>query len=549
MESIMKKKQVYNPYLPSWEYIPDGEPHVFDGRVYVYGSHDRFNGNLFCMNDYVCYSADVHDLTAWKYEGIIFRKRQDPRNDGDVEHCLWAPDVVQGPDGRYYLYYCLDYLPQIGVAVCDTPAGRYEFLGLVRYADGTVLGERKGDYIQFDPGVFIDDDGEIYLYSGNAPARDTDTDHKNSQVMTLEEDMLTIKKEPRLLIPTIHTSEGTGFEGHEFFEASSIRRIDGTYYFVYSSVKSHELCYCTSDKPDEGYRYGGTLVSIGDIFLDGREEKDALNFLGNTHGGMELIDGQWYIFYHRQTNRTQFSRQGCAEKIQILPDGSIPQVEITSCGLNQGPLRGKGSYEARIACNLRGKNGTVMSVPEKMTEEYPYFTQDERDRRPEFKGQIYVAGEPVLKEPEERKRKKKAKDGDAKSTKAESAGQESPVQSDVTRGSGWAPVQYIANLRDGALVGYKYFEFQDLREITLRVRPHQAALAGKAGHGKISGVFRITTEPGGRALGEIPVEIPEGNFRAWREFSGMTQIPDGVRALYLEYRGEGALDFVGFELI
>lgn len=74
------KKQAFNPYLPSYEYIPDGEPHVFGNRVYIYGSHDRFDGAGFCLNDYVCYSADVHDLSDWKYEGVILRKDQDPRN-------------------------------------------------------------------------------------------------------------------------------------------------------------------------------------------------------------------------------------------------------------------------------------------------------------------------------------------------------------------------------------------------------------------------------------------------------------------------------------
>ena len=56
------KKQAFNPYLPSWEYIPDGEPYVFGDRVYVYGSHDYFNGYVFCMGDYVCWSAPVDDL-------------------------------------------------------------------------------------------------------------------------------------------------------------------------------------------------------------------------------------------------------------------------------------------------------------------------------------------------------------------------------------------------------------------------------------------------------------------------------------------------------
>ena len=101
------KKQVFNPYLPSWEYIPDGEPHVFGDRVYVYGSHDYFNGNVFCLGDYVCYSAPVTDLTDWKYEGVIYEKTtEEMTKDGHM--CLYAPDVTQGPDGRYYLYYVYD---------------------------------------------------------------------------------------------------------------------------------------------------------------------------------------------------------------------------------------------------------------------------------------------------------------------------------------------------------------------------------------------------------------------------------------------------------
>ena len=76
------KKQAYNPYLPGWEYIPDAEPHIFDGRVYIYGSHDKFNGISFCLNDYVSWSAPVDDLSDWRYEGVIFRRRQDPDGKG-----------------------------------------------------------------------------------------------------------------------------------------------------------------------------------------------------------------------------------------------------------------------------------------------------------------------------------------------------------------------------------------------------------------------------------------------------------------------------------
>lgn len=112
----MSKKQAFNPYLPSWEFVPDGEPHVFDGRVYIYGSHDFYNGDVFCMGDYVCWSADIHDLGNWRYEGVIYKRNEDPGNP-DGEGCLYAPDVTKGPDGRYYLYYVVSNLQVVSVAV------------------------------------------------------------------------------------------------------------------------------------------------------------------------------------------------------------------------------------------------------------------------------------------------------------------------------------------------------------------------------------------------------------------------------------------------
>ena len=166
-------KQVFNPYLPAGEYIPDGEPHVFGNRVYVYGSHDRFNAAIFCVNDYVCYSAPVDDLSAWRYEGVIYKKKQDPLNKLGIR-LLFAPDVVQGVDGRYYLYYAYDFLGRMGVAVSVKPQGPYEYYGHVRYADGREWGSRSGDEFPFDPGALVDDEGKligintlITSYSGN----------------------------------------------------------------------------------------------------------------------------------------------------------------------------------------------------------------------------------------------------------------------------------------------------------------------------------------------------------------------------------------------
>ena len=503
------KRQVYNPYLPSYEYIPDGEPHVFGDRIYLYGSHDRFDGANFCLNDYVCYSAPVDDLTDWRYEGVIYRKDQDPRNQNipadapanqplfGVEvkgedslnppgvHAMWAPDVVRGYDGRYYLYYCLDFLNAIAVAVCDTPAGQYEFHGYVRHKDGSILGQRDGDWMQFDPGVF-NDDGEIYLYSGGAPFFEGDTG-KGSQVMTLEADMLTLKTEPKALLGDIYFKEND-FTGHEFFEASSIRKIDGKYYFVYSSMLSHELCYAVSDRPDGGYRFGGTVVDIGDIGLDGRTENETVNCLGNTHGGIECCNGQWYIFYHRQTNETQFSRQACAEKIYFDEDGAIKQVEITSCGLNDGPLKEGMTYPARIACHLNRYGSSVLSIPEKMQGKYPYFTQDIKDAEP--------------------------------STVLDAL--------DAT-----IPIQYIANIKDGTCIGYKYFDFCETEEICMNIR------------GTAKGIFRVSATEHGSSSGEIAVDIQSDN---WTKVAGKVSLPKGKCALYFHYKGEGTLEFIDFTL-
>ena len=345
----MKTKQAFNPYLPSWEYIPDGEPYVFGDRVYVYGSHDFYNGYVFCMGDYVCYSAPVDDLGNWRYEGVIYPKTADPLNK-EGKMCLYAPDVTIGPDGRYYLYYVLDKVSVVSVAVCDTPAGKYEFYGYVHYEDGTRLGEKEGDEPQFDPGVLTEGD-TTYLYTGFCGRGDKS--RHGAMVTVLGADMLTIKKAPEFVVPGFEYSAGTQFEHHAFFEAPSIRKIGDTYYFIYSSEVMHELCYATSKSTLEGFNYGGVIVSNCDMHIDTYKPADRpMAYGANNHGSIVQIGDDWYIFYHRQTNNSWYCRQGCAEKLSIQADGSIPQVEITSCGLNGGPLEAKGEYPAYLACNL-----------------------------------------------------------------------------------------------------------------------------------------------------------------------------------------------------
>ena len=105
----------------------------------------------------------------------------------------------------------------------------------------------------------------------------------------LAPDMLTIVQEPCSIGPYYNNSQGTGYEGHEFFEASSMRKVGEKYYFIYSSVNGHELCYATSDYPDRDFVFGGTIVSNADIFLEGRTREQARNYYGNNHGSIVQI--------------------------------------------------------------------------------------------------------------------------------------------------------------------------------------------------------------------------------------------------------------------
>lgn len=229
------EKQITNPILPNFEYTPDIEPKVFNDRVYLYGSHDKFNGNSFCINDYITYSASINDLTKWRYEGIIYKRASDPNYRKGRMSAMFAPDVIKGLDNKYYLYYHRGFSGRIGVAVSDKPNTMFSFLGYVKYSDGSLLGSKK-EPLQFDPGIFIDDDNKIYLYTGFAPKKfnlfllkNKKTTKEGAMVFELESDMLTIKTNFKYIAKTVFNSTNSSFYGHEFFEAASMRKIDDTY--------------------------------------------------------------------------------------------------------------------------------------------------------------------------------------------------------------------------------------------------------------------------------------------------------------------------------
>lgn len=490
------RKLGMNPYLPFWETVADAEPHIFDGRLYVFGSHDNLRGKAFCTEDYVGWSASVDDLSDWRCEGIIYSKMQDPLNgasyDGklpeidmpigtqETPHYLYAPDVAKGPDGRFYLYYSLDFTNVISVAVCDTPAGHYEFLDFVRTEDGQIPDVGRW----FDPAILSEESGN-YLYYGFAPAFKfpgmEDKMYPGAQMVRLADDMHTIISDPVCVANGIDTAKGTSYEEHPFFEASSIRKIRDTYYFVYSSLQGNELCYGTAETPEGPFAYQGVLISNGDIGLHGNTL--AVNYMGNNHGGLVEIGDKVYIFGHRHTHGTQFSRQGTAEPVKILEDGSIPQVEVTSCGLNGGPLPAKGEYPSYIACHLteedRSKVGNALMggpgepVP-KFPEKMPYITEE-----------AALEGEKGLK-------------------------------------------PFIKNMHSGTVAGFKYFEFYgDETELKAEIR----------GHGSME--VRLD-EPEGECIAVISAESEE-----WKQITDEIKPQKGIHALYFRVK-EGILDFAMF---
>lgn len=477
-----------NPFLPLNEYIPDGEPHVFGDRVYLYGSHDQARSDRFCVQDYTIWSAPVDNLTDWHCHGVTYRKDQDPRSKPGKLVDYYAPDCVRGNDGRYYLYYVAmgpntkNFGP-MSVAVSDDPGGPFSYLGDIQYPDGTPVLK----YLTNDPAV-LNDNGRIWLYYGWGLARDfrsmllapiynvvqsklfqrplseikaTKPSILSCAVVELEEDMVTVKGQPKAVLDSKTTADkNSDLYHHAFYEAPSIRKIGSLYYLIYSSGENNELAYATSRYPDRDFQYRGVIISNSDLGYQGNTVPKAP--AGTIHGGIEYINGQWYVFYHRSTNNTDFSRQASAEPIEILPDGSIPQVEITTQGLDGKPIPAQGSILAAIACNLTCGKPVRLGIGR----------QQALPRIDEAEGEVYVA-----------------------------------------------------DLMDNTQLGYKYFDFQAICKISIAYR------------GTGSGTLEVRIKENGDVVGTIPVRPS----LQWTQANAEVKL-DGVHPLFLRFRGKGEID-------
>jgi GH43 family beta-xylosidase len=277
-------------------FTADPSAHVFNGKIYIYPSHDieagiPFDdlGSHFAMEDYHVISMDsvtseaVDNGVALNVKDVPWAKRQ-----------MWAPDAAH-KDGKYYLYFPAkkaDDIFQIGVAVADSPIG--PFVAEPQPIDGSY---------SIDPAVFEDKDGSFYMYFGGLWGGQLQS-YRNNQysaenqepeateialnplVAKLTDDMLGFAEAPKEVL--IFDENGNpmlaGDNDRRFFEASWMHFYQGKYYFSYSTGDTHFLCYATGDNPYGPFTYQGRILNpvVG----------------WTTHHSICEVDSKWYLFYH-----------------------------------------------------------------------------------------------------------------------------------------------------------------------------------------------------------------------------------------------------------
>lgn len=377
-----------NPILPLWEYIPDGEPYVFDDpdnpgkkRVYLYGSHDT-SRNAYCGYDYTLWSAPLENPSLWRCDGVIFRSVNDangrPLTKSGKGDLLWDPDaqVVTEKDGKktYYLFpFNVQARNRLGmVAKSSRPDGPFTV------CNWSKTDPKKVDSFGFHLATFVDDDGRAYAYWGR------DVGFGSDSVSAAELDtstMCTLKPGTEIRRNVVTSWRQKGED--RYFEGPSMRKIKGKYVLIYArhtaegefglAAEYCTLAYAYSDSPLGPFKYGGTLID-----LRGREKgpdgKTRITAApgGNTHGSLCEVNGRWYVFYHRQTGLNEFSRQAMVGRVNVTVDErpggrvSISEAEIDSMGFETEGLDPFELHAAGIASHYTGP------VPARRRPRYSY---------------------------------------------------------------------------------------------------------------------------------------------------------------------------------
>jgi arabinoxylan arabinofuranohydrolase len=289
-----------NPII-THQFLADPNAVVIDDRVYIYCSHDLDEQDDYNMVDYILISSD--DLVNWTDHGVVF----DVTEDTQWAHRAYAPAAVKRDD-KYYLYFP-NSGNNIGVAVADNPEGPFvDPLGGPLVSRSTPNADVEWC---FDPAVFVDDDGQAYLYFGGG-----DDDNDNARVILLNDDMISVDG-PAITI-----------DAPRYFEAPFMHKYEGQYYFSYSTDFSDgaaKIDYMTSDSPIENFVYQGTVL-----------RNPPSNRSNNNHASIFELGGNWYVAYHnRAVSNAIYQRSVNVDQMFYNEDGTIQSVEITVEGVEQ----------------------------------------------------------------------------------------------------------------------------------------------------------------------------------------------------------------------
>lgn len=472
-----------NPYLPLWEHTPDGEPRVFEDpdnpgkyRIYVVFSHDT-QGSKYCGADIRMWSAPTDDLSQWRDEGPIFTYRHGGKWDE-----MYAPDLVmvKKKDGKkvYYLYpNCRGAGRETMVAASERPDGLFKPVNLDANGQKALDGGTMG----FDPAVYveqIDDPADpdfaigfrAYGYWG----------FRHSSAAQLDQTtMSSVRKGTELMPYFIPASDQYGkpregkvakdfpciFKGQNlgdfnFYEASSIRKIGNKYVFIYSGFSGPDyglassnstLRYAYGDTPLGPWKSGGVLVDsrAPELSIDG-SKMAVTNGGHNTHGSIEQINGQWYVFYHRTPRDYGYARQAMVAPVTVKFD------EQTVANGGKVAITGYTPYGPDHSKTVKDPQGNEYKGAEVTSEGFHLYGLDPY--------RFYSAGIACYL---------------------------SNVDLQQDSWDVWGNSAALEGFKNGDVAGYKYFGFAGLANDTLGLKAFQGA--DKGSHTKLNLYLRPTT--------------------------------------------------------